>query len=148
MRLQKNAKFNFLQYRDQIIIGLLLLGIFLHLINPGASEKSFVLTNGKELETPELDMFCVSFVNQILNKNLQKDMVEPDIYDILVQDNYQILKLVGSEKTLFSRVKDDQCAVIVKDKLGLRRFDIWVNKSFSYPFYYRAQKIDEPGLEG
>lgn len=148
MRLQKSSKFNFLQYRDQIIIGLLLLGIFLNLINFGSSEKSFVLTNGKELEAPELDMFCISFINQILKKNLQKDMVEPDIYDILVQDNYQVLKLVGSETALFSRVKDDQCAVIVKDKLGLRRFDIWVNKSFSYPFYYRAQKIDEPGLEG
>ena len=75
-------------------------------------------------------------------------MVAPDIYDVLVEDNYKELKLVGSEVPLFSRAKDDTCAVIIKDKLGLRRFDIWVNKSFEFPYYFRVQKVDEPLVEG
>lgn len=148
MSWNRRGKFNFSQNKDVITIGLLVVGIVINILISGGSEKFYVLSNGKPAAEPELDQFCSSFIDQILSKNLQKSMVAPDIYDVLVSDNYKELKLVGSEVPLFSRAKDDSCAVIIKDKLGLRRFDIWVNKSFDFPFYFRVQKIDEPLVEG
>ena len=148
MSWNRRGKFNFPENKDYIIVGLLVLGIVLNLFKSAETERLYVLSNGKTVEAPELNQFCSSFVDQILSKNLQKEMVAPDIYDVLVEDNYKELKLVGSEVPLFSRAKDDTCAVIIKDKLGLRRFDIWVNKSFEFPYYFRVQKVDEPLVEG
>ena len=148
MSWNRRGKFNFFEHKDIIIIGLLVLSIFLNIFISRGPEKLYVLSNGKSTETPELNQFCTSFIDQILSRNLQKEMVAPDIYDVLVGDNYKELKLVGSEIPLFSRANGDSCAVIIKDKLGLRRFDIWVNSSFDFPFYFRVQKIDEPLVEG
>ncbi len=148
MSWNRRGKFNFVDNKDNIMIGLLILGIVINLFSEGKSKNVYVLTSGKTTETPELNQFCTSFVDQIVNKSLQAEMVEADIYDVLIQDNYKELKLVGQEKTIFSRASDDNCAVVIKDKLGLRRFNIWVNKSFDYPFYYRVQKVNEPLVEG
>lgn len=148
MRFDKGRKFNFSQNKDYIIVGLLGLGIILNFFSLSGSDRTYVLTNGKTVEAPELNQFCVSFIDQILNKSLQVEMVESDIYDVLVQDDYKVLNLMGNEKALFSRVKENTCAVIIQDKLGLRRFEISVNYSYEYPFYYRVQKVDEPMVEG
>lgn len=148
MRFDKGGKFNFSQNKDYIMVGLLGLGIILNFFSLIGSDRTYVLTNGKTVEAPELNQFCVSFIDQILNKSLQVEMVESDIYDVLVQDDYKVLNLAGNERPLFSRVKENTCAVIIQDKMGLRRFEISVNKSFDYPFYYRVQKIDEPMVEG
>jgi hypothetical protein len=148
MSWNRRGKFNFVELKDTIIIGLLVLGIVLNIFSSVGAEKVYILSNGKPLDEPELNQFCTSFIDQILSRNLQKEMVAPDIYDVLVGDNYKELKLVGSEVPLFSRANGDSCSVIIKDKLGLRRFDIWVNSSFDFPFYFRVQKIDEPLVEG
>lgn len=138
---------NFSPYKDHIIIALLILGIILTIAMSGGSNRTYLLSNGTEVENPDLNQFCTAFVDQILHKNLHQEMVEPDIYEVLVQDSYKVLNLIGSERPLFSRANGDNCAVIIKDKIGLRRIEIWVNKSFSYPFYYRVQKVDEPLVE-
>ncbi len=148
MRFDKGRRFNFSQNKDYIIVGLLGLTIILNLFSLSGSDLTYILTNVKSVENPELNQFCISFIDQILNKSLHSEMVESDIYEVLVQDDYKVLNLLGNEKPLFSRVKDNTCAVIIQDKLGLRRFEISVNKSFDYPFYYRVQKVDEPMVEG
>jgi hypothetical protein len=148
MSWNRRTKFNLSQNKDSIIMGLLVLGIILNIFSFFGREKQYVLTNGAITEEPELNQFCTSFVEQILHKSLHVEMVEPDIYEVLVHENYKVLNLTGSEKVLFSKVNADTCAVVIKDKLGLRRLDIWVNKSIDYPFYFRVQKIDEPLVEG
>jgi hypothetical protein len=135
------------KHKDLAILLILILLLILNIISI-KGDTVYVLTDGKTKEAPELDLFCSSFIEQIINKGLQRNMVEPDIYDVLVSDNYKILNLAGSERVLFSRTNDSSCSVIVKDQIGLRRFEITVNKSTDYPFYYRVQKIDEPTLEG
>lgn len=134
--------------KDKITLALLVLSIFVGLFNSCRKDKEYVLSDGKKAEAPELESFCRAFIDQIINKSLHREMVEPDIYEVLTQNNYSILNLVGSEKSLYSRSNNDECSVIVKDQIGLRRFDIRVNKSIDYPFYYRVQKIDEPRIEG
>ena len=148
MRFNKCRSDIFLEYKDKITMILLLVSIVIGATNSCSKEKEYVLTDGKKSEAPELEKFCSAFIDQIINKSLHREMVEPDIFDVLVQDNYKVLNLVGGEKSLYSRSNDHDCSVIVQDKLGLRRFDIKVNKAFDYPFYYRVQKIDEPKVEG
>ncbi len=148
MRFHKEGKLSLSKHKDSIILSLLVLILIISIFSRGTSERPHVLSKGKTLESPELDQFCVEFIHQIVNKRLQKGMVEADIYEVLIQENYKVLNLVGREEPLFSRVKDDNCAVVIKDKLGLRRFDIWVTKSLEHPFYYRVRKIDEPSIEG
>ena len=148
MRRDLRKKFIISENKEYIIMGLVVLGIVTNLLFGGDSGKTYILSNGTKSDAPEMDLFCASFINQILNKKLQSEMVEADIFEILVQDDYKILNLTGEEAPLFTRVKEDNCAVILKDKLGLRRIDLWVNKSFTNPFYYRVRKIDEPSVEG
>lgn len=147
MRFNKEGRFSFEKHKDSINLGFLGLIIILNVFRASPT-KTYVLLDGRLSETPELDKFCTGFINQIINKKLQEEMVEPDIYEVLIQDNYKILNLLGNETALFSRAKDNSCAVVIKDRLGLRRFEIQVNKSFDYPFYYRVQKVDEPLVEG
>ena len=148
MRFQKERGDVFSNHRDKIMITLLIFNIFLGGLNSCSKGKEFILTDGKKAQAPDLERFCGAFIDQIINKSLHKEMVEPDIYDVLVQDEYKELNLVGSEKTLYSRSSENDCSVIVQDKLGLRRFEIIINKSLDYPFFYRVQKIDEPKIEG
>jgi hypothetical protein len=148
MRFLKNDKFHSLKENQSLILILLILSILIGIYGLFSSDKTYVLTTGKSAETPEMETFCRAFIEQILNKSLHQEMVEGDIYSVLTENNYSVLGLVGSEELLFSRSKENQCSVILRDKLGLRRFDLWVNKSFDYPFYYRIQKIDEPKIEG
>ena len=147
MRFIKTNNGNFTQHKDKVTICLLALCVFLSTLSLFSKEREYVFTEGKKAEAPELENFCLAFINQIINKSLHREMVESDIYDLLIQDNYKVLNLIGEEKTLFSRSVDQDCSVIVQDKLGLRRFDIRVNKSFEYPFFYKVQKIDEPKIE-
>jgi hypothetical protein len=148
MRFSKSRGSVLVEHKDKMTLLLLVLSIFIGLFNSCSRDKEYVLFDGKNVEAPELESFCSAFIDQIINKSLHRQMVEPDIYEVLTQDNYSILKLVGSEKSLYSRSTEEECSVIVKDQLGLRRFDIRVNKSTDYPFYYRVQKIDEPRIEG
>ena len=148
MRFNREKRVNFSEHKDKVTLILLILSILIGASNSCSKDREYVLTNGKKTEAPEIERFCSAFIEQIINKSLHREMVEPDIYEVLVQDNYKILNLVGSEKSLYSRSSDRDCSVIVKDKLGLRRFDIKVNKSTEYPFFYRVQRIDEPSIEG
>ncbi len=148
MRFNKSRGDFFLKHKDTLIMALLVVSILLGFFNSCGQEKNYVLTEGKEIEAPELERFCSAFIDQIINKSLHREMVEPDIYDVLVADNYSILKLLGHENALFSRSTEQDCSIIIKDRIGLRRFDIKVNKSKEYPFFYRVQRIDEPKIEG
>lgn len=148
MRMGRRTSINWAQHQDKIVIGLLILILLIATIGSLGHGRTYVLTDGKETDTPGLNQFCLSFVEQILGKRLHNEMVEPDIYEVLVQNNYEVLGLLGSETPLFSKAQDDNCSVVIKDKLGLRRFNIWVNKSLEYPFYYRVRKVDEPAIEG
>ncbi len=138
----------FPEKRDKIYLIVLVLILVGTLINSSSTRTVYVLTDGKKSAEPDLEKFCGSFIDQIINKSLHKEMVENDIYDVLVQDNYKVLNLVGREKPLYSRSSEEECSVIVQDQLGLRRFDIRVNKSIDYPFYFRVQRVDEPRIEG
>ena len=148
MRFNRGQRVTLSEHKDKITLLLLVISILIGAINSCTKEKEYVLTEGKKTEAPELERFCSAFIDQIINKALHREMVEADIFDVLVQDDYKVLNLVGGEKSLYSRSNDRDCSVIVQDKLGLRRFDIKVNKAFDYPFYYRVQKIDEPKIEG
>ena len=148
MRFNRDKRVTLSEHKDKITLILLVISILIGATNSCTKEKEYVLTEGKKMEAPELERFCSAFIDQIINKSLHREMVEADIYEVLIQDNYKVLNLVGSERSLYSRSSDRDCSVIVQDKLGLRRFDIKVNKSVDYPFYYRVQRIDEPGIEG
>lgn len=147
MRWSDRDEGKFKKYKDIAIFSLLILILTISLFN-GSSKKTYVLSNGTERSVPDLGYFCESFINQILNKKLQQEMVEHDIYDVLISENYKILNLVGREQILFSRAEDQQCSVIIQDQLGLRRFEVTVNTSSEYPFHYKVQKVDEPQIEG
>ena len=148
MRTNRNNDLLLNQYKDKITLLLLMIIIFLGTFNMCSRNKEYVLTDGKKIEAPELEKFCNAFIDQMINKALHKEMVEPDIFEVLIEGNYKVLNLVGHEKSLYSRSSDQDCSVIVQDRLGLRRFDLKVNKSHDYPFFYRVQKIDEPRIEG
>lgn len=148
MSWDRRGKLGSLATKENILLALVSVNILFTMFANFGAGKSFILTNGKEAEEPGLEKFCSSFIDQILSKSLHEEMVEADIYDVLVEDNYKVLNLVGSEKTLFTRVNDNNCAVVIKDKLGLRRFDLSVNKSIDYPFFYRVKRVDEPMVEG
>jgi len=148
MSFQRGRKEAFYQHKDILIFILLITTVFLGFYNSCSRSKEYVLTSGKNLESPELDLFCSAFIDQIINKSLHEEMVENDIYQALIEENYKILNLVGSERRLFSRSQEQDCAVIIQDKIGLRRFDVRVNKSFEYPFFYKVQRVDEPKVEG
>lgn len=148
MTWNRKGKFEFSQNKDNIIIGFLILLVIISLLSFGSGKSTYFLTNGLKSETPDLNQFCVSFIEQIIHKQLHKEMVESDIYDVLVESNYKVLNLVGNETPLFSRVKNKDCAVIIRDQLGLRRFEISVNSSFENPFYYKVRRVDEPLVEG
>ena len=137
----------FKKHKDVAIFILLFVLLGLNILSSKGGTV-YVLAGGKTKDTPDLELFCRSFIEQIIKKDLQKAMVEPDIYDVLVSDSYKVLNLVGRERVLYSNSDVSTCSVIVKDQIGLRRFEITVNKSTDYPFYYRIQKIDEPSLEG
>ena len=147
MRWHTENKIKFLNYKDEIILALLLLLVVFNLLNT-KGERVYLLTDGKTEDSPKLELFCRSFFEQIISRNLQKEMVEPDIFEILILDNYKILNLLGHEKILYSRAENSSCSVIIKDRVGLRRFDLNVNISENYPLFYRVQKIDEPTIEG
>ncbi len=147
MRWSGEKQIKIFKNKDALILVILLILLGLSLLNL-KGDRVYILTDGKTEEIPKLDLFCRSFITQIISKNLQKEMVEPDIFDVLIADNYKVLNLVGHENVLFSRADTSTCSVIVKDQLGLRRFEITVNVSENYPFFFRVQKIDEPTLEG
>lgn len=148
MRFNKSRDHEFFKLKEFMILILLIICVLLGLFNTFSKGTNYVLSNGIETKEPDLELFCNAFINQIINKSLHREMVEPDIYDVLVSDNYKVLNLLGHENALFSRSTENDCSIIVKDRIGLRRFDIKVNKSKEHPFFYRVQRIDEPRIEG
>ena len=94
-------------------------------------------------ETPE--KVCYFGINSIISGNVQSHYYSTDVFEYL-KDNPTILNLNSDDKIINIYFRDDVCKVIVKNESGMRGFNLPLEKSMSYPLFYRISTIKEEDI--
>lgn len=96
---------------------------------------------------PVKEHFCTQAFQSIIDRKLHPHMMSKSIKKALIQSQYAVLELsLGDElKYVFSTEKG--CKVIIKDKIGLRQFDLNLDKGENYPFYFLISEIHEEDIK-
>ena len=94
-------------------------------------------------ETPE--KVCYYGINSIINGKVQSQYYANEVFEYL-KDNPTILNLGSEDKIINIYFRDDNCKVIVKNESVMRGFNLPLEKSMSYPLFYRISTIKEDDI--
>lgn len=119
-----------------LFFGLLIVGIIFFRFGY-TKEDSWIVS-----EAPKRD-FCSMVARQLIEKKVSPKLLEEGLFNLVTNDNYKALPFTGIEKISAIWSNETSCKVLIKDELGLRSFDYYLNSNGTYPFYYQVEKITE-----
>lgn len=92
-------------------------------------------------EAPKRE-FCSAVMTQMIAKKLSPKLLDEGLFELVTRDNYSALYLSGKESILGIWSTDNSCKVLFRQE-HLRAFDLFLDDSGEYPFYYKVMKITE-----
>jgi hypothetical protein len=121
-----------------IVINTILLGY--------VSAQRFFISEAKIISNePSKRDFCFLLMNQMIHKKLSPKLLEENLFDLVISDNYSALFFKGNEKISGIWSGEESCKVMVQGKVP-RSFDFYLTTDGKYPFYYQVRKITENEL--
>ncbi len=133
--------------RERVLLILASVVLLLNLVLGFFSgRKAFMPQAPLAVSVPPKRDFCYLSFTQILSKNLSPIFIEDSLFDLVSRDSYAAMRLNGDEKISFIYSGEEFCKVIIKDKVGLRSFDVFVNEDGGFPYYFKIWKIKEHEL--
>ena len=94
-------------------------------------------------ETPT--KICYYGINSIISGKAQSQYFANELFEYL-KDNPTILNLSSDEKIIDVVYRDDKCRVVIKNEEQMRGFLLPLEKSMSYPLFYRITTIKEDDI--
>jgi hypothetical protein len=94
-------------------------------------------------ETPT--KICYYGLNSIISGKAQSQYFATELFEYL-KDNPSILNLSSDDKIIDVVYRDDKCRVVVKNEEQMRGFLLPLEKSMSYPLFYRISTIKEDDI--
>jgi len=125
---------------------LILLLISVGLSSYAALKNEVIFYNLKQ--TPNLNIgespekVCYFGINSIISGKVQSIYYATEVFEYL-KDNPTILNLGSDDLIINVYFRDDSCKVIVKNDSGLRGFNLPLEKSMTFPLFYRISTIKE-----
>lgn len=101
----------------------------------------FISENFITSEAPKRE-FCSAVMTQMIAKKLSPKLLDEGLFELVTRDNYSALYLSGKESILGIWSTDNSCKVLFREE-QLRAFDLILDDSGEYPFYYKVMKITE-----
>lgn len=94
-------------------------------------------------ETPT--KICYYGLNSIISGKAQSQYFATELFEYL-KDNPSILNLSSDDKIIDVVYRDEKCRVVVKNEEHMRGFLLPLEKSMSYPLFYRISTIKEDDI--
>ena len=94
-------------------------------------------------ETPE--KICYYGINSIISGKALSLYFATDLFEYL-KDNPSILNLSNEDKIIDVIFRDDVCKVVTKNDEQMRGFTMPLEKSMSFPLFYRITTIKEDDI--
>lgn len=91
-------------------------------------------------ETPE--KVCYYGLNSIISGKALSSYFSTELFDYL-KDNPTILNLSSEDKIIDVIFRDNTCLIVLKNEELMRGFILPLEKSLSFPLYYRISTIKE-----
>jgi hypothetical protein len=91
-------------------------------------------------ETPE--KVCFYGLNSIISGKALSSYFSTELFDYL-KDNPTILNLSSEDKIIDVIYRDNTCLIVIKNEELMRGFLLPLEKSLSFPLYYRISTIKE-----
>ena len=95
-------------------------------------------------EAPKRE-FCSAVMSQMIEKKLSSKLMEEGLFELVTRDNYGALYITGKEQIKGIWSTEESCKVLIRGE-QLRAFDLYLDNSGQYPFYYIVTKITEHEL--
>lgn len=90
--------------------------------------------------------FCAMVMNQIIQKNLSRHLINESLFSQVIEDNYKAMLFEVEDKVTSIYSGENSCKVLVRTKEGQRSFDLSLNAESDFPFFYKIEKIHENEL--
>lgn len=90
--------------------------------------------------------FCALSMNQMIQRKLSPKLMSEGLFQLVTKNNYEALYLNGDESVSSVWSSKDKCKVLLKTNEGPRSFDLHLDGSNDFKFYYQIRKITENEL--
>lgn len=90
--------------------------------------------------------FCALSMNQMIQRKLSPKLMSEGLFQLVTKNNYEALYLKGDESVSSVWTSKDRCKILLKTSEGPRSFDLHLDESSNFKFYYQIKKITENEL--